>query len=132
MQCAPEHVTRKRAGRIIGGSLGCVAALWLVLLIPDSEPVGISGAGKQAFVWNRDAFWSQLESHFQAARSAGCASLTNDIRKALGKASGVLQGISETALPSRAPEFLVLETNLFRLAPLVAACPEFLADYTAL
>jgi len=113
------------------GALAFLALGYLVLLIPESHS-SPRGAERQPFVWKQDAFWTELENHFNQARAAGCQSLHSQIATASSEVHTTLAQISSGSLPSEAPVFANLETGLFQLAPMVAACPEGLKDYTAL
>ena len=119
---------RKRLLQTLAG----LTVLYLVLLIPEPRSPVPPGAGKSPFAWNRDAFWSGLERQFVEARSAGCDRLSERIRARSADANGFLTVLQGTNLPPDAKEFDRLETDIFELAPLVAACPEQLVEFTAL
>src|SRR5262245_25604436 len=114
------------------GAFLFLAVGYLVLLIPEPGPSTPHGAGKQPFVWKQDPLWTELESHFNQARAAGCQSLQSRIAAASSEVHAMLDQISSGSMPPEAPVFTNLETGLFRLAPMVAACPEGLNDYIAL
>lgn len=88
-----------------------------------------AGAGREPFLWQRDAFWTQLETQFRAARERGCAGVTGSIHTVSSELNRVLQLLESTASAATDPLFDELETNFFRLAPLIAACPEHLPAY---
>jgi hypothetical protein len=126
---SPANPNRRiRWRRIVGGSLLALAALYLLLLIPESPPPAVRLAGGQAFVWNRDAFWPELEAQFLRARAAGCDALTGSLDGSINEIRQMLDAIAATNLPPSAPVFDALETNFFQLAPFVAACPDRLPD----
>jgi len=114
------------------GALLLPAFGYLVLLVPESRPSAPRGAGKQPFVWKQDSLWLELENHFNQARAEGCQSLRARIATASSEVHATLEQISSRPLPPDAPLFTNLETGLFQLAPMVAACPEGLNDYIAL
>ena len=105
---------------------------YLVLLVPEPGPSTPRGAGKQPFLWKQDPFWAELENQFIKARAAGCQSLHSRIATASSELHATLEQISSRPLPPEAPVFTNLETGLFQLGPMVAACPEGLNDYIAL
>ena len=52
-------------------SFVALAALYFLLLIPAPEPAAPAGANRTPFAWNRDAFWSSLETQLREARALG-------------------------------------------------------------
>ena len=116
---------------VMGGLLFLMFG-YLALLIPEPAPSTPRGAGKQPFVWKQDRLWVELENHFNQARAAGCQSLHSRIASASSELHTTLDQISSASLPPEARVFTNLETGLFQLAPMVAACPEGLDDYIAL
>lgn len=119
---------RIRWPQIVGGSLLALATLYLLLLIPGSPSPAVKTAGGRAFVWNRDAFWLELETQFLRARDMGGDTPAASMDDSLKKVGQLLDFISATNLPPSATVFDVLETNFFQLAPLVAADPDRLPD----
>jgi hypothetical protein len=110
-------------------------ALALVLLIlcwPESDSLSFGESRGEPFAWRQDAYWSELERQFVAARAAGCIALTRRIDAALIEANRLLGELESKHLPPGHPAFGALETNLFQLGPLMAACPERLEDLLSL
>ena len=122
----------RRAATILSRGVLFLALVYLVLLIPEPRPSDSPGAGKQPFVWKQDHFWSELETQFIQARAEGCPNLRDRIDTGLAATQRLLGQCSEIVLAPDDPIFLNLETGLFRLAPLVAVCPQRLNDYIAL
>jgi hypothetical protein len=123
---------RSLASKIAWRTLVALAVVYFVLLIPERKIPAPAGAGQRPFSWNRDSFWSSLERQFQAARIAGCETLAPRID---GVAAMVRQQLGALASEKRAcadAQFEMLETNLFLLAPMIAACPEQLPGYLQL
>ena len=106
-----------------------MVALYLLLLIPEPSRPTPKGAGKQAFLWQRDAFWAALEREFQQARFLGCNGLAAPIAGSLNEIQRQLDLLAATNLPPGATLFGSLEINFFLLAPRVAACPERLPEF---
>src|SRR5262245_1013574 len=121
-----------RALRIILRGLMALALAYLLLLIPDFTPSAPGRATRTPFVWNQDTLWSSLETRFKAARAAGCAQLIAPIESSLAALRQQLDAIAAGALGPQDERFDVLETNLFQLAPMLAACPKRLRDYMQL
>src|SRR5688572_20253721 len=128
MPTAPAAV-RRRPLRWIGSGLATLAALYLLLLIPEPQPPQPKGAGKQAFLWNRDAFWQDLETRFREARTWDAARRTTQFDQAFQQFQDTLFPITETNLPPDAPAWDTLEKKFFEFAPVAAACPERLLDF---
>jgi len=99
-----------------------LACLYLLLLIPEPRPPTPKGAGKPAFIWQRDAFWSSMEAEFVRDRSQDLALLTADFHQTLARVWQSLSTLGTTNLPPVAAVFDQLETNFFLLAPKAAAC----------
>ena len=112
---------------MVGGLLALVA-LYLALLIPDSPPPPPQGAGQQAFRWNRDAFWSELETKFREARELKPPERLARWEVAFEKVHHALNRVAETNLPPDVPEFDTLERAFFELAPVAAVYPERLSN----
>lgn len=83
----------------------------LVLLIPEPSPPTPKGAGKAAFVWNRNTFWTALEQQFQAARNTEAGQLAVAISATLAEIQSDLDYLATTNLPPGDPRFGRLETN---------------------
>ena len=115
--------------RVVVVCLLAAAALYALLLIPESSPPPVQGAGKEAFVWNRDTFWSELEAQFVRAKSAGAGSLTAPINESLARISYQLDLLAAADFPASAPVFETLEASFFQLGPMVAASPDHLPEF---
>lgn len=120
---------RARWFRFVARCVLALVALYFLLLIPEPAPPTPKGAGKQAFLWQRDAFWTALEREFQQARVIGCNGLATAIADSLKEIQRHLDLLAATNLPPGAAVFGSLETNFFQLAPRVAACPERLPEF---
>lgn len=126
MHSSPKRTRWLR--RLTRGLLALVA-LYFLLLIPERSPPAPRGAGRQAFLWQRDAFWAAMERDFQQARLVGCSGLATGIAESLQEIRRQLDGLAATNVPPGAAVFGTVETNFFRLAPRVAACPKPLPEY---
>jgi hypothetical protein len=118
-----------RARRIIVGGVMALLISYLLLLIPASAPSEPETATRTPFLWNQEMLWSSLEARFKAARAIGCAQLTAPIEGSLSALQQQINVIAAGALNPDDARFDALETNLFQLAPMIAACPERLGDY---
>ena len=129
---APKPNRWPRGVKLLGGGVIFLALVYLALLIPEPRASVSHGAGKQPFIWKQDPFWFELERQFNQARADGCQTLLARIDTDLAATQRLLGQCSGNSLPPEAPIFADLERSLFRLAPLVAACPQRLNDYVAL
>jgi Permuted papain-like amidase enzyme, YaeF/YiiX, C92 family len=118
-----------RLRRLLRHCFVALTALYALLLIPLPAPPRPQGAGQQAFLWRRDAFWTELETEFRAARALAPAEQTARFDEAITRVQGALNVVAQTNLPPTAAAFDVVETNFFQLAPLAAVCPERLPEF---
>ncbi len=117
--------------RLMAGG-GILAAAIALLLIPEAGPPVPEGAGRVPFVWDRGALWRHLEERFVAAREAGCAALVGEIDAGFEALDARLVALRSAPPAPDSAELAALETELFALAPLVAACGARLDELTAL
>ncbi len=111
----------------------CLACAYVVLLIPEGAPTKHQGAGKTPFAWKQAGVWASLERDFVEARSAGRTAVSNRVAPLLAEGRRLLDEISrEPAVDARDPRWLELETNFFKLAPLVGADPASLPEFAVL
>jgi len=103
-------------------------ALYGLLLIPEPAPSRPKGAGQQAFRWNRDAFWSELESKFRAAQALNPGERAARFNQSLAQVNRAIDLMAETNLPPASPAFDAIETEFFEFAPIAATCPDRLSD----
>jgi hypothetical protein len=121
-----------RAAKLVGGGIVFLALVYVALLIPEPRASVSRGAGRQPFIWKQDPFWFELEKKFNQARAEGCQTLLSRIDIDLAAIQSLLGQCSGKPLAPEDSVFAGLETDLFRLAPLVAACPQRLNEYITL
>ncbi len=122
--------SKNRNTRIIRITLAVLCAFYLVLLIPDSEPVIPADDGaKQPFAWNQDQYWSLLENRFNEARRLGCDSLKDQIARGLDSTGVLISRLAGDTLQPDNSLFTLIETHLFDLTCLLAACPDSLSGF---
>lgn len=108
------------------GFFAFVLAAWL--LVPAGSPAVVLPADARPFIWDQDELWRSLEASFLSARDTGCDAAGEQIGDRLGALAGDIDWL-ETDDPSPIDaRFDALEYNLFAVAPLVAACPEYLSS----
>ncbi|HPC83376.1 MAG TPA: hypothetical protein P5234_08390 [Thermoanaerobaculaceae bacterium] len=99
---------------------------------PEPEPVTLVPAGGTPFEWRQDARWDALERRFVAAREAGCEAVAGAIEAGLQELRRELDDLSAAAAGPDASSWDEAERALFATAPLVAACPDALAELARL
>jgi hypothetical protein len=113
-------------------TLTAVGLLYLLLLIPSPAPDLPLTDGTEPFAWQGDEFWSALETRFQNARRQGCESLQAPLERELGAVRQLLIEIDAESVGPDDQRWPTLETSLFRLTPLVAACPARASEHVDL
>ena len=106
-----------------------LAVLYLLLLIPTPDPALPTPANRKPFVWNKDQYWSSLESGYVGARDQGCDKLKQAIALQLSQCTRLLDDLKHRQRSAEDAIFFTLERDVFTLGPMIAACPEFLSDY---
>lgn len=118
--------------KIAGSLLLALAALYLLLLIPDfDQPLNFTG-NKEPFIWNRDEYWNALEERFKAARDSGCVRLAARIEKEFFQSHHLLSQLAVDTLAPNDSAFYEIEKIFFELGPNIAACPQKLPEYIRL
>jgi hypothetical protein len=126
-----ELVCRMRKEKIV---LIITAILFLygILSIPESDSPQLTGAGRPSFAWDQNEMWQTLEARFRDARSAGCPKIAPEIQQRLQEGSRQLAVMAAGQFGPSDVFFDLVESNLFALGPLMAACPEHAGEYTKL
>jgi hypothetical protein len=123
-----ESPHRPRSFRIPLRIALALLVLYALLLIPEPSPSIPKGAGQHPFLWNRDAFWSALETKFLEVRKLAPSERDARFNEALKGVHAALDSIT-TNLPPNSQAFDLVETNLFELAPVAAANPSRLDSF---
>jgi len=125
MAATPKSFGTKRI--ILAGLF--LVAIYLLLLIPGSEPSPPRPAQQRPFLWDQDQYWSSLESRFVAARGRGCENLRDSILAGLAQTSHLTNSLRNVSFDEEDTVFDLIENNIFNLGPIVAACPGYLDEY---
>ena len=105
----------------------CSLALAAWLFVPAGSPAIVPPADARPFLWDQDAVWSSLEAAFVEERAAGCNDAGARIDLHLQLIEDDVRWL-EAGRRSPADERIdILETRLFALAPLVAACTGYVS-----
>ena len=110
-------------------TISSIVVLYFILLIPLEHNPQIPGSSKTPFSWNRDSLWKSLELKFISANTEGCdkIKLTLD---SLFKNSEILLGeISSVPIDPSDERFMLLENNIFNLAPFIPVCTQYFSNY---
>jgi hypothetical protein len=127
-----NRTTASKFRKIVIRIIICVAALYLLLLIPTSQPPKVTAGEREPFAWRQDEYWSTLEARFKQARQIGCPQLVSRIDTNLSQLKQVIDSVATDSLAPDAQVFSQIETGMFELGVLMGACPEKLTDYVAL
>ena len=106
--------------------------LYLILLIPASNDQLPQSPGKESFIWDKDILWQEMEKKFQEARNTPCKFLDKDISSSLRNYNLLLQVFDSKKFEYDNTIFQLMEYEFFKLAPMIAACPDRLNDYIEL
>lgn len=121
----------KKIKKILLRFLVVLAAIYLLLLIPDSknkEP--INKAQAPAFIWNKDSIWYSLENDFTRAKSLKNIELDSSINILKQQAASAFATISSDAIAIDNKTLDSVQNIFFKLATLVAVKPAELNWYT--
>jgi hypothetical protein len=110
-------------------SLSSAIVIYLILLIPTQINSSVPEGIKRPFAWNRDSVWKALEYKFIIARNENSEKLHNKIDSLLKVSETLLTDISHSSLAPSDKRFLLLENNIFGIAPLIPACAQCFPDY---
>lgn len=99
-----------------------VLAAWL--LVPAGSPAILPPADARPFLWDQDDIWASLEAAFLASRETGCDVTGERVDEQLAIFEDDVAWLEAGNVSPGDERLDVLESNLFAVAPLVAACPE--------
>lgn len=100
---------------------GILAALYLVLLIPDKDKQMAILPNKTPFIWNQDALWLQTENNFKQAKQMPSAARDSIMHQWQDIVDKQLNAIADSAISYNDNRLQQLENNFFNAAPYVAA-----------
>ena len=118
--------------RVGGIVASCFLILYVVLLVPGSEPTVPTSAPTQqahAFLWNQDAYWDSLEHSFAHALRLRCNDVTPLIASATGQWRRRVDSLILRSYQPHASVFKEIEQLTFGLGPWIAVCPDQLPVY---
>lgn len=106
-----------------------IAAAYLFLLIPFDNIQSIPEGDKKPFIWNSDSLWKNLEQEFIQAEMDGCDKIKFRVDSLIVNSKILLNKISVEPLNPLDYKFIILENNIFRIAPLIPVCNQYFSDY---
>jgi len=104
---------------------------YVLLLIPDRDAPPAPAAPNRHFDWHQDPRWYALEARFKSVRAAGCEPGRAAVTRQLQRDDRLL-GALQRPLRSDAAVLDTVESEIFDLGPVVAACPEWVPTYMRL
>ncbi len=125
-------MSRRQSGRLFESIIAAIAVSYLLLLVPTSSIPDPEAGARDPFIWNRDDYFSSLESSFLKARSADPKTLLSSIDNRFVEFEGSIHSLRTRALEPSDLFLDSLETELFELAPLIAAAPEKISKFMGL
>jgi hypothetical protein len=119
-----------KASRVL---LGLLVFLFMAGLFVDLEttPTGL-GTVEQGFVWNQNAYWTELENSFVTEKSKPCDSRRVERNTMHQTLEELLVSIESEVLSATDHRFDRIQTAFFELAPMIAACPKNIGPFLAL
>ena len=118
---------RKTRRRVVGAA-AVAAALAAVLSVPWPEPAAPPPSSGTPFAWRQDERWQALEAAFRSARAAGCDILAPGIADRFAEGRRLLAAAAARPLAPEDARFDEIERTVFDLGPMIAACPERIAE----
>jgi hypothetical protein len=118
-----------RLKKTIFGVLFAFIASYLVLLVPSSTYPEPGEGEREPFVWNQDDYFQLLESRFSDAKSMEPGKLNARIDGRLSKIDKSVKSLSSGVYYPEDEIFESIETELFELAPPIAAKPERITEF---
>ncbi|MDX1739809.1 MAG: YiiX/YebB-like N1pC/P60 family cysteine hydrolase, partial [Rhodothermales bacterium] len=116
--------------KLASRALAVVVLAFAGLSVPGGAPdPGEPPTSGGTFVWDQDSLWLELESRYANVRGVDCGPLSDSIEARVRVLAERSTGLSSRTLAYDDPIFASLETELFSLAPSVAACPNHTASY---
>ncbi len=89
----------------------------------------IPEGNKKPFIWNRDSLWKNLEQEFIKAGIDGCDKVKFRVDSLIVNSETLLNEISAATLNPSDIKFIILENNIFKIAPLIPVCTQYFSDY---
>jgi len=109
--------------------ISSILVLYLFLLIPLEDDIQTPDVNNIPFSWNQDSVWESLEFKFISANTLGCDKIKFTVDSLIKDSELLLKEISVDTLDPSDEKFIILENNIFNIAPLVPVCTQFFPDY---
>jgi len=120
---------RTSKSRLIIVIAAALAVAYCLLLIPaPSSPPMLPGSSSP-FIWDKDAYWTQLEAMYLRARETDSTALAASVAAGLKKAEALLDSCRTINVAPSSPLLRQLEQAIFELSPAIAAQPDHLREF---
>jgi hypothetical protein len=107
------------------------AVLLALLYLPGSPTPQVTPAKSVPFAWNRDQLWTSLEKRLDWARSKSCEELDPVIDQEMAALGGLVRNLENGNRGAEDTSWDQAELSAMNLAPLLAACPRRVAEFTS-
>ena len=121
-----KRTSKSRRIIIIAAAL---AVIYCLLLIPAPSPPPLSPGSSIPFLWDKDAYWSQLEAMFLHNRETDSTALAASVDAGLKKAEALLDSCRTIDVAPSSSLLQQLEQAIFELSPAIAAQPGHLREF---
>jgi hypothetical protein len=111
----------KRIKKILLRAIIALAALYLVLLIPDGTDDKAVAPNQKPFIWNQDALWLQMENDFKQAKQMKPQKRDSIIQQWQDDIDKQFDAIADSSIAFNDNRLYQLENSFFNAAPYVAA-----------
>ncbi|MCE2613533.1 hypothetical protein LVD13_11155 [Flavobacteriaceae bacterium D16] len=99
-----------------------IAGVYCLLLIPiPQKRTELQTASENPFTWDQDAPWNQLEQAFVAAKNMPSGQLDATVQEMTRELDSILLTYEGRTTTPQDSFYLLIETQFFRIAPLIAA-----------
>ncbi len=120
---------RTSKSRLIIVIAAALAVVYCLLLIPAPSSPPLSPGSASPFLWDKDAYWTQLEAMYLKARDTDSAALAASVDAGLREIKTLLDSCLKITVAPSSPLLPRLEQAIFELSPAIAAQPGHLREF---
>jgi hypothetical protein len=111
----------KKQKKVLLRTILALAALYLILLIPDASNYAAVSPNKKPFEWRQDSLWLQMENNFKLAKQMPPVKRDSIMQQLQGIVEKQFTAIADSAIAYNDTRLHQLENDFFSAAPYVAA-----------